>query len=96
MRAAASVIAEQRPVRRASACVRKSRGRKFFTSPAYSRPRLVASKDVTGEIPLFPSASARKKSSRPSPTELTTPTPVMNTRGTADETSEGALPTAAV
>ena len=33
-----------------------------------------------GEMPLVPCSSARKNASRPSPIELTTPTPVTNTR----------------
>jgi hypothetical protein len=41
----------------------------------------VASNDSTGEIPFLPDSKARKNASRPSPTELTTPTPVTKTRG---------------
>lgn len=58
MRAAATAKAEQRPTRRASAAVRKSRARKPFTSPAMFRPICAVSKSVTGEIPERPASKA--------------------------------------
>ena len=80
MRAAAIAICEQRPIRRVSVPVRWSFGRNDFTSAAHSRPRFVTSKASTWEMPLWPEASASKNDALPSPIELTTPTPVMNTR----------------
>ncbi len=43
-----------------------------------------ASNASTGEMPLVPASSARKNAVRPSPIELTTPTPVTKTRGSTN------------
>ncbi len=58
MRAAASAMAEQRPMRRASARVRWSAAPKSFTSHATLRPRFAVSKRVTGAAPESPRSSA--------------------------------------
>ncbi len=80
IRAAATAIAEHRPMRCCSALVRWSRASNPLTSPARSRPRGAGSNAVTGEMPLIPASRASKNAVFPSPIELMTPTPVTKTR----------------
>ena len=76
IRAAATVKAEQRPIRPASASVMKSVAEKPFTSPPRFRGRFEVSKSETSLMPDRPSTRAFQYGSRPRPSEDTTPMPV--------------------
>src|SRR3984885_10323241 len=56
------------------------RGSKLRTSPAMRQSKAVASKCVTGPMPLLPASKLRQTSSVPIPQPQINPTPVTTTR----------------